>query len=569
LAGPSKVNFPGQKQRMRMRGTKQASKDVKKRLEKNLSNLLEDPESLLPKYEGPIRVKWGRKSTVYTTLQEINKVIENRFNRKWLSKKMVTKRGDALAKAWAGSLLAAQEEDYSTVSVFKHPLYGSASYLRRGDSRAGFLTGIQNQHNPRLRLLPWEEHAKQGWWFFSSANEFVCSGQTPEVSNSWILGIIDRSKLKYNLVEEDLIVTSGLDIKSIQNNEIIDEGYFKLNFSNGTTFVIEEGLLQDVQKEPLVMHFALGVLPPKISDFIDVEYSWTPEGWDGELPEKSKEAIEEITSGWLNLVVPEKILAKQCRKAILESIDTGFILKEKWYPLENKEQFIQDLSGNDLERKAAEILFEQISETGFYVDGEGELELREDSSIIWLETESIHLLLISIWEEYGLGLLESLFEIEKEIAEELHSKQLKKREAFGNFLRKLNKTNSIQKTLSKFPWQDIEFEGPCGVAHALIMLARSESVGVSCSFATKIRGDIEEEAIAWSWLLIHKKESGKDWKFNPSARDLGGDWAFSLGALWEESARVGVDGPEGYITKMNDLQKTTGTQHKLPELKNK
>ena len=154
----------------------------------------------------------------------------------------------------------------------------------------------------------------------------------------------------------------------------------------------------------------------------------------------------------------------------------------------------------------------------------------------------------------------------QEIAEELHSKQLKKREAFGNFLRKLNKTNSIQKTLSKFPWQDIEFNGPCGIAHALVMLARSESIGVSCAYATKIRGDVEEEAIAWSWLVVHKKEAGKDWKFNPSARDLGGDWTFTLSKLWNESEKVGIEGSKGYISSMRELQKTTGTQHKLPEL---
>ena len=40
MAGPSKVQFPGQKkQRMRARGTKRASEGVRKRLEKNLADL--------------------------------------------------------------------------------------------------------------------------------------------------------------------------------------------------------------------------------------------------------------------------------------------------------------------------------------------------------------------------------------------------------------------------------------------------------------------------------------------------------------------------------------------------
>ena len=57
MPAPSKVNFPGQKQRMRMRGTKQASKDIKQKLKKNLANLIESPEELLPIYNGPIRIK--------------------------------------------------------------------------------------------------------------------------------------------------------------------------------------------------------------------------------------------------------------------------------------------------------------------------------------------------------------------------------------------------------------------------------------------------------------------------------------------------------------------------------
>ena len=161
---------------------------------------------------------------------------------------MISKRGDPLAKAWAGAMLAAQEEDYSTVSVFQHPLYGSASYMRRGDARAGFLAGVQNQHNPRLRLLPWEEHAKRGWWFFSSVNNFVCPGKIPEVENSWILGILERCKLKFEIISDELISTSDLDLEAIQQNKFVDTGYFKLNFSNGTSFVFSEDALKNEQK---------------------------------------------------------------------------------------------------------------------------------------------------------------------------------------------------------------------------------------------------------------------------------------------------------------------------------
>ena len=45
--------------------------------------------------------------------------------------------------------------------------------------------------------------------------------------------------------------------ETIENDEVIDQGYFKLNFSNGTTLVVSENLIEDM-KEPLVMQFVLG-----------------------------------------------------------------------------------------------------------------------------------------------------------------------------------------------------------------------------------------------------------------------------------------------------------------------
>lgn len=49
MAAPSKVEFPGQKkQRVRMRGTKQANEATANRIKRELAQLLEDPESKLP-----------------------------------------------------------------------------------------------------------------------------------------------------------------------------------------------------------------------------------------------------------------------------------------------------------------------------------------------------------------------------------------------------------------------------------------------------------------------------------------------------------------------------------------
>ena len=56
-ARPAQVRFPGdknRKQRVKVRGIKQASKEIQKRLERNLEALLEDPEIILPSIDADL-----------------------------------------------------------------------------------------------------------------------------------------------------------------------------------------------------------------------------------------------------------------------------------------------------------------------------------------------------------------------------------------------------------------------------------------------------------------------------------------------------------------------------------
>ena len=54
---PAEVRFPGDKNRrrkLRVRGIKQASREIQRRLEKSLDSLLDDPESFLPEIVGDL-----------------------------------------------------------------------------------------------------------------------------------------------------------------------------------------------------------------------------------------------------------------------------------------------------------------------------------------------------------------------------------------------------------------------------------------------------------------------------------------------------------------------------------
>ena len=70
-----------------------------------------------------------------------------------------------VSRALAGSLLAALDGDHSTVAVFNNPIYGTSSFIRRGNGKQAHQAAIQNYNNHKLRMLAWDEHAKSGHWF--------------------------------------------------------------------------------------------------------------------------------------------------------------------------------------------------------------------------------------------------------------------------------------------------------------------------------------------------------------------------------------------------------------------
>ena len=76
---PAEVRFPGdqnRRKRIRVRGIKKASKEIQKKLERNLNLLLDDPEIFMPEIEGEIgKISFfGAKDKMALTLRELSVV---------------------------------------------------------------------------------------------------------------------------------------------------------------------------------------------------------------------------------------------------------------------------------------------------------------------------------------------------------------------------------------------------------------------------------------------------------------------------------------------------------------
>ena len=471
---PAEVRFPGDKNRkrkVRVRGIKKASKQIQQRIDRNLETLLDDPEIFVPDLE--CELGKPRRDMLAATMKDIDAISKKRHDRRWLSKRMVKRRGDVVGRALAGSLLAAGEADTSTVSVYNSPIYGASSFIRRGNGKQSHMVGIQNFTHPRLRLLVWDDHAKAGWWFFSWDGGFVCSGLEPRAPAAWIDESLRKSSIDLN--GEEIRFSKGLEKEIIENDEFTDAGWLKLEF-NDVKVGINGAALAKTGEDPFVPSIALGMMPPKMSAVTEADWMWRPAGWpsDRELPTEARENLDEVLLAWMNLALTDEKLARSCRNAILNSIEEGYITGNNWFDVDAREEFLSHMQGTEDEKQAIGIVLDEI-EGGVLVRSDG-VVLESETDVVRFEDSSCHPVLVSLWEDNGMLILQSMFGLEGEEAERIHEKQAKRKQGFGAFLRELNDSISSARKLERLPWDEGALPSPLDFAESLIRKAAEDGV---------------------------------------------------------------------------------------------
>ena len=561
---PAEVRFPGDKnrrRRLRVRGIKQASKEIQRRLESNLDSLQEDPEVFLPDIKCEIGKAsfFGPKDPMAVTLREIGNVSSKRNDPKWLRNRMAKRSGDGVSMALAGSLLAASEEDLSTVSVFKSPLYGNASYLKRGNGRPGHLVGIQNFTHTRLRLLVWDDHARSGHYFFSWDGGFVYTGTKPEAPPEWIKWALDNSSVE--LLGEESRWTVGLDEGIVKEGVPTEQGWLKLTFSDGTEVGLSQSALTKTD-EQLAQSIAMAMMPPnKLGEVCDAEWMWRPGGWpeDRELPEEGEERLGEVLDAWLKMSLEDGALARGCRTSILNSIDDGFVVGNNWFAGDDQTGVLEHMSGSEDERRALACILDSL-EGGVHVRSDG-VVLELEDKVVRLEDSSCHPVLVSLWPENGMRVLESLFGITGEEAEKVHSRQAKRKQGFGAFLRELGESLSTAMRLDRLPWERDLLPSPLSFADTLVRKAAEDGVASTVSIARSGRGI--ESAMGWAWLVVHERTESDAWRFEEGSRDKGGDWVPALRALWDAAESLllkdDLGAEQDYRASMGWLAEVSGS----------
>ena len=558
-AGPAEVSFPGdknRKKRIRMRGIKKASKEIQQRLDRNLEALLDDPEIFLPE----IRAELGkpRKDAVAATLKEVDSVSQKRHDRRWLTKRMTKRRGDLVCRSLAGSLLAAGDANISTVSVYNSPIYGTTSYVRRGNGKQSHMVGIQNFTNPRMRLLVWDDHAKAGNWFFSWHGGFVCSGKEPKAPAEWVDECLNSASI--DLSGDDVRWSRGLEKEVVESARITDSGWVRLSFDEVVVGITGSALAKTAE-DPFIASVALGMMPPKLSAVARAEWMWRPQGWPDEmaLPEEGCEKLDEVLLAWMNLALPDDKLARACKNSILGSIEEGYIAGSHWFAPDARSDFLGHLQGGDVEREALAAILDSL-DGGARVRSDGVI-LDMENEVIRFEDSACHPVLVALWPEHGMEVLESMFGLTESEAESVHQRQTRRKQGFGAFLRELRASVSTAQRLQRLPWPNELLPSPLAFADALVRKATED--GISSTVALCRKAKKLDAAMGWAWLVVHDRTESDAWRFDQASRDKGGDWTPALAALWKAADALllkdDLDAKSGYIEAMKQLAEASGT----------
>ena len=558
---PAEVSFPGDRNRrkkIRMRGIKRASPEIQHRLDRNLEELMDDPEIFVPEIRGEVDKSFFSKDKMARTLKELTSVASKKNDPKWLRKRMTKKGGDPVCCALAGSLIAASEEDRSTVAVFKNPLFGVASYIRRGSGKQSHLAGIQNHAHPKMRLLVWDEHAKAGQWFFSWDGGFVFTGDTPSPPAEWVEWSLGNASIE--LSGDEVRWSRGLNEQTVADGELTKAGWLRMEFGDGTIVGLSQAALAKTE-EQFAQSVAMGMMPPRLSDVSSAEWMWRPEGWpeDRNLPEEGVERLEEVLGAWLGLALDDSLLARSCRSSVLNSINDGYVVGTHWFSAESRVDFLEYMTGSAEERSAMACILDSL-DTGIHVRTDGVI-LKIEEDVIRFEDSTCHPNLVALWPEHGLTILEGIYGMTGDDAEAALSKQEKRKQGFGAFLRELGDSRSTAMRLERLPWKVGSLPNPLGFADDLVRQAVDSGVASTVSKARKGKG--LEMAMGWAWLNVHDRTESDAWRFDESSREKGGDWVPALQALWDAAEDLllndNKDAVQDYQAAMRWLGEASGS----------
>ncbi|MFQ5884440.1 MAG: hypothetical protein ACE5IO_05000 [Thermoplasmata archaeon] len=499
-----------------------ATKVLEGALVERAKELRDDPELLFPRCE-------DHEDHYYKFKVRFERIARYSENERKL--KALSKWGDQMSRAFATSLSIALKGEVPYLATLN--VRGrDVSFVFNTKVRKEILLGVQHYSDPDLRILAFAHIAKSKRLFlYAMREDFVCTGREDNPPRKYVSEALGLTKYPLKR-EEDTYLCAHCGKKGVSHLVIswiepgIKIGICESCAKGGNTYhtLTRRFISYDPRRS-----FGFQVRPNFICD----------EGEECVLNEKtslSQTLIAQYVAGGISDSELIEEHMDSIRTHIPHSAERVLALGNRCYGSDT-EAFIDALSPSKIERKALELLLEEM----------------DDSLVV--ESATPNKILMTYWDLYGVDVLDSIVG-DRDLAQKVFDRGLRKKDTPAKVLKvalSKAKKEAIESSLPKYKRLPPIAAFADRVSRAFKTEGKASAireVEKESSQDTKIR------SVKYAFMQALGSAEGKDWQFTKEQLDFGR-------FLKDHAQKLMESEGDDYHDSLQDLLRASGSTQEI------
>ena len=522
-------------------GARSTSKVQEKELIEKAKKIGKNPDLVIPRCQG---------KCVRCPIKKIKKRIHAISKLRDQPKKLksLAKRGDKIARAYAGTLTLPHADSAPFMGLFKTP-FGQIPFAMIGQTDQKKLIGIQHYDHREYRLMTYLELAEKKKIFIYSLEEgMVCTGPSPSPPEGFVgnavtsleLGLKERGKVK------KVFVTRHLDPAKVKADTQTRISYLKISWKSAGVLVAVDQMALKNKTTHIVGKLAAMIAGPNVKSDFTAEVVYKPECREGTnscVFLSITETDASLTKEYMDYKLNDNMLVKKQFENIMESYSSSgrdVLLYDGYCFSENLKPFFKHTEPTELERVALTAVLKRVKKPKIY-----------------RKKPSLPIILSDYWKDYGFWALKAVCE-DKNIAKKLHSDGNADAGEIGELLREARESSKAKAIIERLPeYDEKKLPIQARIADRAAKVYKGKGKEAAIKYLDELNPDNSQaRSTIFAFLLCMKSTSGREWKFSDAQRDVG----VFLQPFTDELMR---SDPETYNEALQTLLRYTGSTKEI------
>ena len=522
-------------------GARSTSKVQEKELINKAKIIGKNPELIVPKCQGkcvrcPIK-KIRKRIYAISKLRDQPKKL-----------KSLAKRGDKIARAYAGTLTLPHTDTPPFMGLFKTP-FGQIPFAMIAQTDQKKLIGIQHYDHREYRLMTYLELAeKKKIYIYSMEEGMVCTGQTPSPPEGFVsyavtnlgLGLREKGKTK------NVFVSKHLDPSKVKNDELNRVPFLKIDWKSAEAIVAVDQIALKGKTTHIVGKLAALIAGPNVKSDFSVDVVYKPECREGKrscIFQSINETDPSLYKEYMDYKLNDNMLVKKQFENIMESYSSSgkdILLYDGYCFSENLKTFFKHTKPTELEEEALTAVLKRVKKPKIY-----------------RKKPSLPIILSDYWKDYGFWALKAVCE-DKNIAKKLHSDGNADAGEIGELLREARESSKAKAIIRKLPeYNEKKLPIQARLADKATKIFKGKGKEAAIKYLDEQNPDNSQaRSTIFAFLLCLSSTSGREWKFSDAQRDVGIFLEPFTGELLKSS-------PKEYNEALQTLLRYTGSTKEI------